>query len=115
MSEWWKYENETPIDINTIKVGEKYFYLPGMGLKTGIVTILSDEPQNGILVEYTDVKDPTSNKNKQDVILLTEPNKKLYKLLSGGKKSRRNRKNKTTKTRKAKRTRKNKRKTNRRR
>lgn len=114
MSEWWKYENAIPIDINSVKVGEKYFYIPGIGEVTGIVAILSDEPQNGILVEYTDVKDPTSNNNKQDVILLTEPNKKLYKLLSGGKKSRRNRKNKRTKTRKTKRARKTKR-TNRRR
>jgi len=114
MSEWWKYENAIPININSVKVGENYFYIPGKGEVTGIVEILSDEPQNGILVEYTDVKDPTSNNNKQDLILLTEPNKKLYKLLSGGKKSRRNRKNKRTKTRKTKRTRRTKR-TNRRR
>ena len=115
MSGWWHYEQyEKPIDIEKVVVGKEYFYLPGPGKPTGKVKVLSKDPEKGIVVEYTE---PEKNGvNQTDLVIkFNDKEKKLYELLSGGKKSSGNRKNKRTKTRKAKRRRKNKRKTNRRR
>jgi hypothetical protein len=111
MSGWWDYEKkEEPISIDDVVVGKEYFYLPGLGKQTGKVKVLSKE----IVVEYTE---PEKNGvNRTDLVIkFNDKEKKLYELLSGGKKSSGNRKNKRTKTRKAKRRRKNKRNTNRRR
>lgn len=112
MSGWWHYEDKTPIAIDNVVVDEEYFYLPGIGKPTGKVKVLSKDPEKGIVVEYIN---PENGLNRKDVIPFNDEEKKLYELLSGGKKSSGNRKNKRTKTRKAKRRRKNKRKTNRRR
>ena len=113
MSGWWYYEDKTPIDIENAVVDEEYFYLPGPGLPTGKVKVLSKDPEKGIVVEYITSK--KNGLNETAHIPFNDEEKKLYELLSGGKKSSGNRKNKRTKTRKAKRRRKNKRKTNRRR
>ena len=91
MSDWWDYKNETPVDLATVKKGEKYFYIPGPGQQTGEVEILSEEYVFGIRVKYI-------KSNEEDVIFEHQPNKKLYRLKTGGKKSRRN-KRKTRKTR----------------
>jgi hypothetical protein len=115
MSGWWDYyekEGIIPISIDDVVVGKEYFYLPGPGLQTGKVKVLSKDPEKGIVVEY--IK-PENGLNRKDDIPFNHEEKKLYELLSGGKKSSGNRKNKRTKTRKAKRRRKNKRNTNRRR
>ena len=113
MSGWWYYEDKTPIDIENAVVGEEYFYLPGPSQQTGKVKVLSNDPEKGVFVEYTEHK--KNGVNLTDDIPFNDKEKKLYVLLSAGKKSSGNRKNKRTKTRKAKRRRKNKRKTNRRR
>jgi hypothetical protein len=114
MSGWWDYDEKGQlIDIKTADVGKEYFYLPGPSQQTGKVKVLSKDPEKGVFVEYTEHK--KNGVNLTDDIPFNDKEKKLYELLSGGKKSSGNRKNKRTKTRKAKRRRKNKRNTNRRR
>lgn len=103
MSDWTYYRDETPVDLNSVKRGEQYFYIhDDIGRSSGLVTVLSVD-KRGITVEYIDGLNSGYTKNKiKDVILPGETQKKLFEIKTvGGKRSRRHNKkyNKTKKSR----------------
>jgi len=91
------YTSQQPIDLRTenVNVNKKYFYTSGPGDRAGVVTILSDELQYGINVEF-------ERNESQDIISENDLGQKnLYHLKEGGNnryKSRKNRR-KSKKTR----------------
>jgi hypothetical protein len=74
---WWNYDKKTPVDLNTVRYGEEYFYTGGLGERTGIVTVIGDEPDYGILVEFKS----GPYKGEQEIIYPNDTNKKLYNLI----------------------------------
>jgi len=79
MSNWWDYENEKPIKITDVKIGEKYFYTPGPGKKTGIVTVRSGNLEYGYILKY-------DSDGTRDIIGdTTRTKQKLFRLISNTK------------------------------
>jgi len=77
-ADWWDYPpiKNRPVDLNTVRRGDEYFYNGGPGEPFGIVTVLSAEPNYGINVELKSGE----YKGKQEVIFLNDTDKKLYEL-----------------------------------
>lgn len=86
-------DTQLPIDLNNVKIGDKYFMTAGPGKRTGVVTVLSADYKYGIEVSYDD------NKSPHNIIFPNIPsskyydeNKKLYKIVDGGRRTRQNKK-----------------------
>ena len=95
------YEGKTPLTYDEIEVGKKYFYKPGLGDSSHIVTI-TVKNENFIRINYEDVSDKTQYKD----INVNEVNKEFgekkkntfFNIISltpkkGGKRKRKSRRN----------------------
>jgi hypothetical protein len=73
MFHWTQFEHDTPVKLEDVVFGEKYMYMQGDGLPTGVVRSLSSETQWGIRVEFITT-------GRQHILFETDTEKKLYKL-----------------------------------
>ena len=90
---WYKYLNETPIDLKNVQIGDKYFMSSGDGEPTGLVTVSSDNIRYGIHVNYDDNQiSPTVIFPSTSGPKYYDKNKKLYKIIEGGRRTRQNKK-----------------------